>query len=330
MLSSRANRWLLAAAIAASGAWPAQVHGYMSAQEPRPVGAGGPLVKWTVPYSNPPICPREEEVRGWISESFPSPDVGADVVVDLFVSRLGGGWKLVLTMKGPLGTHERTFVTARCERVVIEAVDELTKVILLGGPGEVETAPPLTNTPATTTDTSPTGEAERSRWGLLQVVSGVTLGIVRPTMALLRLSAGYRAKRWSLSMTQTFLLPRDVPSGTTPRINASVWLWAAGVRGCWISLKKRLEVGVCGTLEAGTMTGRSDGEDRERQIRPWVALSAGPGASVLLGERVRLKLGIDLTMVLARPLFTFRDKLDTCCDERFGGRVFGGLEFRLP
>ncbi len=333
MPPSRRTPWLLAASLTASVAGPTRAHGSSYAQAPTVVTVNGPQVKWTVPYSNPPLCPREDEVRGWISGSFPSPDVGADVTADLYITKLAGGWKLALTLKGPRGTHERTFVNGLCRNLVLEAISELTSVILLGGPGEVEAAPPQTtptSTTTSTTNTSPTGEAERRHWGLLQVAGGVSLGIVRPTMALLRIAAGYRAKRWSLALTQTFLLPRDVPSGTMPFINAATWLWAAGLRACWIPRQGRLEAGACATFEAGTMTGRSDGDDRARQVRPWVAVSAGPGASIRLAGPVRLQLGLDITIVAVRPQFTFRGKLDTCCDERVGGRLFAGLEFLLP
>ena len=41
-------------------------------------------------------------------------------------------------------------------------------------------------------------------------------------------------------------------------------------------------------------------------------------------------LGLDITGIPLRPQFVYQGRRDVCCDEKFGGRLFGGLEFLLP
>lgn len=328
--------YLGAALLTASAARPAHaqvVDGRIVTSPAVPV-TNGPTVKLTAPFFNPPRCPREDEIRGWIASYF-TPGQGADVAAELTFTILGGGWKLDLTLIGPKGKYEKTFVHGQCRRLVLDVVYEIAAVIQGGGPVtgtgiQLPTLPPSATLATTTSTTTSTGEAVRKHWGLLQVSGGVSLGIIKTAMAMLRLGIGYRAPRWSLSLTNTFLLPSDVLSGAEPAIHVNMWMWAAGLRGCYLPKLGRVEVGLCATVEAGAVSGRRVDADRERHVLPWMGISLGPAASVRLSKRVRIKLGLDITGIPVRPLFTYQGRQDVCCDEKFGGRLFGGIELLLP
>lgn len=325
-----------AALLAAGAAGPARaqvVEGRIVTSPAVPV-SNGPTVTWTAPFFNPPRCPREDEIRGWISSYF-TPGQGAGVAADLSLKILGGGWKLDLTLTGPQGTYERSFLNATCKKVVLEAVYEIAAVIQGGGPVAgsgipLPELPPASTTTTSTSTTTSTGEAVRRHWGLLQVSGGVSLGIIKTAMAMLRVGIGYRAPRWGVALTNTFLLPRDVLSGAEPAIYVKMWQWAAGVRGCWIPKVGRVEAGLCGTLEAGLVSATRVDGDRAHQVLPWMGISVGPAMSIRLSKRVRINLGLDITGIPLRPQFVYQGRRDVCCDEKFGGRLFGGLEFLLP
>lgn len=330
---SRRRAYLAAALLAASVARPAHaqvVEGRLVTSPAVPV-TNGPTVKLTAPFYNPPRCPREDEIRGWIASYF-TPGQGKDVTAELSIMILGGGWKLDLTLTGPQGTYEKSFMHGQCKRLVLDTVYEIAAVIQGGGPvpGSGIPLPTLPPTSTTTSTTTSTGEAVRKHWGLLQVSGGVSMGIIKAAMAMLRLGIGYRAPRWSVALTNTFLLPRDVLSGAEPAIYVNMWQWAAGIRGCGIPKLGRVEVGVCATIEAGAVMGRRVDGDRERHVLPWVGISLGPAMSIRLSKRVRINLGLDVTGIPERPLFTFQGRKDVCCDEKFGGRLFGGIELLLP
>jgi hypothetical protein len=280
----------------------------------------GLLVTWRLHR----MCP-VAGVEALIASRFSRGEAGAGLTADLQTTKLGGGWRLDLSMQGPGGTHERTFVSGQCARLLNEAVDEIELVAKTGQlSGETTQVPTL---PAAT---GARGQDVRSRWALLDVTAGAGLGLVRPVMALLRLAIGYRGPKWSVAATATFLLPRDVLSGMEPPITVNMWLGAAGLRGCWIPKLGRVELGACATLQAGAVRGRRVDGDGERHTLAWVGASLGPAMSIRLVKTLRLRFGFELTLVARRPIFSFAGKQDVCCEQRVGGAALAGLELLLP
>ena len=323
-------------------------------------------------WQAPPGCPTETAVRDRVAALLAGTAGMAGAAVELQVEALADGrWRLHAVLHSPSGDGERTLDADTCDALA-DAAAVLTAIAAqpslagtvpppsLAGtvppPSLAGTVPPpsLAGTvpPPPAADREPPGAAAReppavapapapqppptttprARWGLLALGGGVAVGVLTTPMAVLRAAGGVRGRRWSAALTQTFWLPRDMPSAETSEVGGRMWLWAAGLRGCGVPVDGRVEVDLCGAVEAGTVTGRGIGALTRslRQTSAWLALSGGPGVGIRLGTRVRLTLGVDLLVVAVRPHFAVIGGGEVCCSARVGGRALLGLELRLP
>lgn len=308
-----------------------------------------------VVWQAPPGCPTEAAVRDRIAALLAGTEGMMGSAVDLQVEALADGrWRLHASLHGPAGDGERTLDADNCDALA-EAAALLT--VIAAQPSLAGTVPPVPDTgtipapppaadrpegaPSRTVDREPAQEVvpappsatrPRARSGLLAVGGGVAVGVLTTPMAALRAAGGVRGRRWSVALTQTFWLPRDMPGAENGDVGGRMWLWAAGVRGCGIPVDGRVEVDLCGAVEAGAVTGRGIGALTRsvRQTSAWLALSGGPGVGVRLGARVRLTLGVDVLVVAVRPHFTVSGGGEVCCGARVGGRGLLGVELRLP
>lgn len=321
------------------------LHGVFSA-----VVAAAPVVP-EIAWQAPPGCPVEADVRDRVARLLAGTTGGMDgVAVELRVEALvDGRFRLRALLLGPSDAGERTLEAGSCGELA-EAAALLTALAVqpaLAGavppppeshadpvvpPASVLTEPPSAAESSASPQPSPGPPPSRNRWGLLTLAGGVAVGVLTTPMAVLQAAGGVRGKKWSVVLTQTFWLPRTMPSADDPEVGGRMWLWAAGIRGCGVPWSARIEVNVCGAVEAGVVTGRGTGdlEIQRRQTSPWLAVSAGPGAAVRLGERVRLTLGVDLLVVPFRPNFTIVGRGEVCCATQVGGRVLLGVLLRLP
>lgn len=312
-----------------------------------------------VTWRAPPGCPTESAVRDRVSELLVGTAGMAGAAVELQVEALADGrWRLHAVLRGPSGGGERTLDADDCDALA-EAAALLTAIAAqpslavtmpppsLAGivplppaaeseaPSATDRVPPPAVRPAqeaAPVPPPPPTAKPRARWGSLALGSGVAVGVLATPMAVLRAAGGVRGRRWSAALTQTFWLPRDMPGAESSEVGGRMWLWAAGLRGCGIPVEGRVEVDLCGAVEAGAVTGRGIGALTQslRQTSAWLALSGGPGLGVLLGARVRLTLGVDLLVVAARPHFAVIGGGEVCCSAWVGGRALLGVELRLP
>ena len=314
-----------------------------------------------VVWQAPPGCPTEAAVRDRVAALLAGTEGIAGAAVELQVEALADGrWRLHASLRGPSGDGERTLDADNCDALAEAAalLSALAAQPSLAGtvppPSATGTVPPppvdrLQGEPpraaerepppavgpaqeAAPAPRSPSATRPRARWGLLAVGGGVAIGVLTTPMAVLRAAGGVRGRRWSVALTQTFWLPRDMPSAETGDIGGRMWLWAAGLRGCGIPVDGRVEVGLCGAVEAGAVTGRGIGALTQsvRQTSAWLALTGGPVVGIRLGARVRFTLGVDLLVVAVRPHFAVIGGGEVCCGARVGGRGLLGVELRLP
>lgn len=312
-----------------------------------------PEVVWRAP----PGCPTEAAVRDRVATLLAGAEVTAGAAVELTAeTRADGRWRLHAVLHGPSGVGERTLDADTCDALA-ETAALLTAIA--AQPSLAGTVPPP---PPPSTDSSaaedrpprPSGEQAspvvvpptetapsrpapptarpRARRGLLALGGGVAVGVLTTPMAVLRAAGGVRGRRWSVALTQTFWLPRDMPSAEVSGVGGRMWLWAAGLRGCGSPVNGRVEVDLCGAVEVGAVTGRGIGALTQsvRQTSAWLALSGGPVLGVPVGMRTRLTLGVDLLVVAVRPHFSVLGGGEVCCGAQIGGRALLGVELRLP
>lgn len=315
-----------------------------------------------VTWLAPPGCPTEAAVRSRVAALLAGTEGMAGAAVELRVEALAERrWRLHASLHGRSGDGERTLDADDCDELA-EAAALLTAIAaqpsLAGGvppppdPGTVPPPPPVADRPEGPPPPAADGEPPpaawsaqeaapaprppppkpRARWGLLALGGGVAVGVLTTPMAVLRAAGGVRGRRWSVALTQTFWLPRDMPSAENGDVGGRMWLWAAGLRGCGIPVDGRVAVDLCAAIESGAVTGRGIGAltQSARQTSAWLALSGGPGLGVRLGARVRLTLGVDLVFVAVRPHFRVLGGGEVCCHARVGGRGLLGVELRLP
>jgi hypothetical protein len=238
-----------------------------------------PEVVWRAP----PGCPTEAAVRDRVATLLAGAEVTAGAAVELTVeTRADGRWRLHAVLHGPSGVGERTLDADTCDALA-ETAALLTAIA--AQPSLAGTVPPP---PPPSTDSSaaeerppqPSGEQAspvvvpptetapsrpapptarpRARRGLLALGGGVAVGVLTTPMAVLRAAGGVRGRRWSVALTQTFWLPRDMPSAEVSGVGGRMWLWAAGLRGCGIPVNGRVEVDLCGAVEVGGGDGSWD------------------------------------------------------------------------
>jgi hypothetical protein len=94
----------------------------------------------------------------------------------------------------------------------------------------------------------------------------------------------------------------------------------------------RVEVDLCGAVEAGAVTGRKgSGVDAERAANVCLAGVERRARGVPARRaNVRLTLGVDLLVVAVRPHFSVSEAGRSAVVRRSAGRALLGVELRLP
>ena len=114
----------------------------------------------------------------------------------------------------------------------------------------------------------------------------------------------------------------------------AIGVFAAGLRGCGVPRLRRLEVPVCGGLEAGLVRGRGVGAALASSATdnlPWLALTAGPGLTWAVRPRLALSLALDLVIPLFKlfsgnyPNFQWLNWMNT-----YQALIIPTLSFGLP
>lgn len=314
------------------------------------VAAITPEIGWHAP----PGCPTEAAVRDRAATLLAGAEGTAGAAVELTVeARSDGRWRLHAVLHGPSGVGERTLDADTCDALA-EAAALLAAIAAqpsLAGTVPPPPAPPADGAAAAARAPRPSGvpaawppretaparlapptARPRARRGLLALGGGAAVGVLTTPMAVLRAAGGVRGRRWSVALTQTFWLPRDMPSAEVGAVGGRMWLWAAGLRGCGIPVSGRVELDLCGAVEVGAVTGRGIGAvtASARRTSAWLAVSGGPVLGVPVGARSRLTLGVDLLVVAVRPHFSVLGGGEVCCSAQVGGRALLGVELRLP
>lgn len=147
-------------------------------------------------------------------------------------------------------------------------------------PGPPPPAPSPTDTPAL--DPAPDAPAARPRRprGFVRLGGGVeALGLpwVGPQVAL---AGGLLGRAWRSELAATYRAPSRVLAADAPGVGAWIRMWTLAARGCGVLRPERLELGLCGGIEAGQAIGEAYGyPGARRDPIPWLAVTLGPTLS---------------------------------------------------
>ena len=306
-------------------------------------GPDGPL-QWSTDLEE---CPDADTVVARL------PAVAEGVDYDRFVARVrreGSAWIAELS-----GAQERTIEAASCDELA-DAVVLLVELSMsraehaasqddaradeesmpqvqpeptsepAGEPTLLETAP---TTPTSTREPGARRQQALS-WGVAGV-GGASFVVVPSAAGDFSLYAGPRGRSWALDLG---MLGRPAFDGATvevPNVGASLSTWAGLVRACGVPAIGRIEIAMCGGLEAGALFGRGEGDlaVARRASAPWVAARLDGGLRVEAHPRVRPTLWVSGVALVTRPRFSIDGAGRVCCDEPVGISVGAGVEIRV-
>ena len=139
--------------------------------------------------------------------------------------------------------------------------------------------------------------ASRSLAGFVRIAGGLeALGAPR-IGAQVGGAGGVLGRRWRAELTGMYRAPTTEPSPVDPKAGARVGLWAVGVRGCGVLRPAKLELWVCGGLEAGQVLGEGVGFAGKRRDRfAWLAGTVGPALAWAPRRWLALWLGAELAV----------------------------------
>jgi|GEM_PF-1573329 len=123
---------------------------------------------------------------------------------------------------------------------------------------------------------------------------------------------------------------RSIGLDTAPDARARYNLLSMAIRGCGAPrASKRIEVPVCGGLEAGSVLANVDGAALiHGPGQPVVLLGVDSGVNIVLAHSVALRLGMQGWVSLLRAEHRLLDSA-LSRSNRFGYRLWAGVEFRF-
>ena len=283
--------------------------------------------------------------------------------IEVQIEARAGVYQAELSFLGPLGEDRRVIESERCELLVSGAllviavtVDPVLVATELLPPepaqpvavqeprsveepepkpefswmGELEAVPPAEQLAPVLP--APSRPSVAPRLGFhAALLGGGGYGPLRAGSAALSLDLGLHGPSWRGSLRALWSAPATMEIADVGAMRSQAWI--LGARACGVpSLGlARLELPLCGGLEAGAMRARGVGDtpNPRTATTPWLALSAGLGLRYAPLSRLALALDLDLLAPLLRGGFTIGDVLV----QRYtpaGVRALAGLELRLP
>lgn len=167
------------------------------------------------------------------------------------------------------------------------------------------------------------------------VAGSVVWGLVPRALWALTAHAAWLPLPWRFELTGTFApsqrisLPSDADRG-----GEFIW-WSAAARGCYALQQPRTSSSPFGALvcvggEGGQLRGKAYGTTlREVGVSPWLAVNAGLGGGLALGDRVELIARMEVAAPLRRDRFVLENAGDASLVARPGlllGKLSVGVE----
>lgn len=189
------------------------------------------------------------------------------------------------------------------------------------------------STPGIRTNTGDSPRSSPVRWALAATI-GPGLGVLPRVAAELRGSLSVLGRRWRVeaSAMHWFLQPTTT---TIAQPGVEVGVTGAGVRGCYVPGRGRIEIPLCAGAELAAMQGRGRGTNvLARATRSlWVATPFGPGVMWAVSSLVAFRLSAEAIVNLRRPGFDIivgGERTELFRTPGIGGRASLGIEVRFP
>lgn len=320
-------------------------------------GVGAAIeLEWTAPAE----CPSADEVRANVAQLLGGASASEPVRAQVTVSREPAGFAAELVLVIGEQRSERRLVAAQCSAladaaavVIAVTVDPVHAV----GAEMREEAAPLPEPPSepslATADASPASAVAEPepiavpvvgvapmppprrvvrRPGVyLRVFGGVDYGDAPKATGALGGAIGLFGHGWRAELDASGAFPRTTELTRAPGVRARLGRWSLAARGCGVPGRGRIEVPLCGAIEAGAISGEGRGETvdpQRRVLRPWIAAVLGPALAVRVVPRLAVLIGADVVVPLWRARFVIGD--DTVHrPTRVGVRGLAGVELRL-
>jgi hypothetical protein len=293
-------------------------------------------------WNAPAGCPVEEEVRGRLGALLGSAPAHEPIAASVDVERAANGdysARLVVEM----GAHrsERTLTASQCSAladatalviaVTVDPASTLGEALepdpiaaepsaipepeaAIATPTEADaqgTSEPLAAAPHTASAPAKPGRSRRIVGVHVRALGNVDYGTLPGVSGAIGGAIGAHGRRFRFEVSGAWTFAREATVSSNPDASGRVALWAIAARGCGVPKWGRIELPLCGAVEAGALEGEGTGAtvNATTARRPWVALTAGPALAFVPVPRVAILVGADLVVPLWRAQFLVGDEL---------------------
>ncbi len=139
-----------------------------------------------------------------------------------------------------------------------------------------------------------------------RVATGLDLGTLPSPTAAFELSLALSWPSARLEAESSYAVRRRVRSRDDATIDMRAQAWSAGLRGCFVLSRGRLEAPLCVIARGGLVQARGGGGvvAPTSRVQPWAG--AGPGVMLLVGLAPRISLAFGLDAIVAAVRAGFR------------------------
>ncbi len=295
-------------------------------------GDAVPRILWTAPAG----CPSQADVAREVEQLLRQPldqSRGPALTIQGRISRLAnGGYRVLLDFSSGGAQRQRQIEHDDCEKLTEAAALVMAMAIdperMQLGASELPAPAPPPPAPPRAAEPAPSAESRPIPWsvalmgrGQAGALPGVGPGMggqigIDPLPSLRLEAAG------------TYWFPRSQP--LVGGANAELWMWSAGVRGCWVG-GSRWKLTLCGGPEFGQVTGKG-----QRLVAAatatdwWGALLVGIGGGYRPIGPLELSLGVEVGASVVRPRYGVEGVGEVFRPAPWLVRASAGLGFEFP
>lgn len=258
-------------------------------------------IQWLAPTT----CPAQVDVQAAITQLAGRAPRSGELTATAVVAQEASAWTLQLSVVHEASVFQQQLVASDC--ATLADATALVIAVLLDPIAAARAAPPRVDRAVSTgpqkTDRPPTSvdPPARPRWkvGMQLRLGGEYAAIPRGTAGG-RIGLMFRRKQLELRLDGSYWVPRRTARGTAA--GAVVQLGTAAASACIVPSVRRVELPLCGGLEAGATQARGLNVANARPVTvPWVALTASPGVRWWLRPRFALLATAEVFAPIVRP-----------------------------
>jgi len=167
--------------------------------------------------------------------------------------------------------------------------------------------------------------------GLLRASGGIDGAGLPSASVFFEAAAGAFGRGWRGEAIALYRLQSERRSAKDASVGGRFSLWAAGVRGCGVPSRRKIEFPLCAAIEAGQLMVQGFGFPGAKSIRrPWSAATLGPGVAWVLRKNVAFVVNAALGIPLVRSTIRIDNLGDLYRTRAVFVRGWIGFEGRFP